>query len=74
MYVDSSACVGIKGDVSKQFRIDSGVRQGVSCPPCCSTYIYGWSNEGHEDGDGKEGSELPGGWERKEIAWPLVCR
>ena len=23
---------------------------------------------------GKEGSELPGGWERVKIAWPLVCR
>ena len=22
----------------------------------------------------KEGSELPGGWERVEVAWPLVCR
>ena len=28
MYVDSSACVRIKGDESKQFRIDSMVRQG----------------------------------------------
>ena len=33
--------------------------------------IYGWSNEGGEDGE--EGSELPGEWERVEIAWPLVC-
>ena len=24
--------------------------------------------------DGKEGSELPEGWNRVEIAWPLVCR
>ena len=23
--------------------------------------------------DGKEGSELPGGWERVETDWPLVC-
>ena len=22
--------------------------------------IYGWSDEGGEDGDGKEGSEIPG--------------
>ena len=29
---------------------------------------------GGEDGDGKEGSELPGGWGRMEIAWPLACR
>ena len=33
--------------------------------------IYGWSNE---DGDGKKGCELPGGWERMEIALPLICR
>ena len=26
-----------------------------------------------EDGDGKEGSEIPRGWERVEIAWPLSC-
>ena len=36
--------------------------------------IYGWSDEGGEDGDGKEGSELPGEWERVKIAWSLVCR
>ena len=35
---------------------------------------YGWSNEGGEDGDVKEGSELPGGWERVEIALNLVRR
>ena len=27
MYVDSSACVRVKGSESEQFRIDSGVRQ-----------------------------------------------
>ena len=36
--------------------------------------IYGWSDEGGKDGDGKEGTDIPGGWERVEIAWPLVCR
>ena len=35
--------------------------------------IYGWSDEEGEDGDGKEVSELPGGWVRMENAWPLVC-
>ena len=24
--------------------------------------------------EGKKGSEIPGGWERVNIAWPLVCR
>ena len=37
-------------------------------------YVYVWSDEGGEDGDGKEGSEIPEGWERVEITWPLVCR
>ena len=36
--------------------------------------IYGLSDEGDEDMDGKEGSELPGGWKRVGIAWPLVGR
>ena len=36
--------------------------------PLAVQCIYGWSNEGSEDGDGKEGSELPEGWERVEIA------
>ena len=34
MYVDSSASVRLKGGVSKQFRIDSGVRQGCIMSPC----------------------------------------
>ena len=34
-----------------------------------------WNDEiKAEDRDGKKGSELPKGWERVEIAWPLVCR
>ena len=41
--------------------------------PIAVKCIYGW-RDGGEDGDGKEGSELSGGWERVEIAWPLVCR
>ena len=39
MYIDSSACVRIKGGESEQFRIDSGVRQGCIMSPCCSMYI-----------------------------------
>ena len=30
--------------------------------------IYRWSDEEGEDGDRKEGSEVPGEWERVEIA------
>ena len=36
--------------------------------------IYGWNDERGEYGDGKEDSELFGGWEIREIACPLVCR
>ena len=41
--------------------------------PLAVQCIYGWSEES-EDGYEKEGSEIPGGWERMEIAWPLVFR
>ena len=34
-----------------------------------SQFIYGASDEGCENRDGKKGSEIPG---REEIAWPLV--
>ena len=27
-----------------------------------------------DDGDGKEESEISGGWESVEITWPFVCR
>ena len=40
--------------------------------PLAVECIYGWSDEGGEDGDGKEGSEIPGEWEKMEIAWPLL--
>ena len=33
MYVDSSACVRVKGGVSEQFRIDSGMRQRCIMSP-----------------------------------------
>ena len=42
--------------------------------PLAFQCICGRSNEGGEDGDREEGSEIPGGWERVEITWPLVCR
>ena len=35
--------------------------------------IYGW-NDGGDDGDGKEGSEVPRGWEIMEISWLLAYR
>ena len=40
----------------------------------CLFNVYRWNNEGGEDEGRKEGSELSGGWERVEIAWPLVCK
>ena len=33
MYIDSSACVRVKVDESKRFKIDSGVRQGCIMSP-----------------------------------------
>ena len=65
MHVDSSSCVRVQVSVGEQFRIDSV--DSVLC-------IYEWRDEGGENGDGTEGSEFPGGWERGEISWPVVCR
>ena len=43
------------------FRIDSMVRQGcIASPRLFTIYIYGRSDEGGEDGDGKEGSKFDG--------------
>ena len=75
MYVDSSACVRIKRGESEWFRIDSGGETGISCPLAVQCNLYKrWGDEGDEYGDGKEGSEIPGGWEKVEIGWSLVCR
>ena len=65
MYIDSSACVRIKGGESETEVYH--VSLAVQC-------IYGWSDERGEDGDRKEGSDIPVGWKIVEIAWPLVCR
>ena len=40
--------------------------------PLALQCIYECSDEGGENGDGKEGSEISGGRERVETAWPLV--
>ena len=52
MYVDSSACVRVKGGESKWFRIDSVVRQGCIMSP--------WLFNVHMDRVMKEGSEIHG--------------
>ena len=62
MYVDSLACVRVKGSESEWFRRYSGVRQGCIMSP--------WLLHVYMDGvmkDGKERSEIPGGGERVEI-------
>ena len=74
MYVNILACVGVKGGESECFRISSGVRQGVYDVPLALQCIYGWSDEGGENEDGEEGSEISGGGKRMEVAWPLVCK
>ena len=42
--------------------------------PLAVQCTYGCSDEIGEDGDGKEGNKIPGGWERIEIVCPIVCR
>ena len=42
MYVDSSACVRVKGGESKRFRMDSEVRQGrIMSPWMFNVYMDG---------------------------------
>ena len=64
MYVNSLACVRVKGGESECFKINRGVRQVLLALQC----IYRRSDEGSENGDGEEGSEISAGWERMEIA------
>ena len=39
----------------------------------CIHGLYGSSDEGGENGDGEEGSEISGGWERVEMAGPVYA-
>ena len=46
IYVDSLACVRVKGGKSEQFRIDSGVRQGcIMSPWLFNVYMDGVMKE-----------------------------
>ena len=53
MYVDSLACVRVKGGEREWFRIDSGARQVMS-PGLFNVYMDAVRNEVKKDG--KEGS------------------
>ena len=66
--------VRVKGGESECFRINIGVRQEVYHVPLALQCIYGHSDEGSENGDGEEGSEISGGGKRVAIAWRLVCK
>ena len=47
MYVDSSACVRVKGGENERFRIDNGMRQGcIMSPWLFNLYIDGVMEEG----------------------------
>ena len=45
----------------------------ILSPWLLNVYMDGMMKE-VKMGDGKEGNELSGGWERVETVWPLVCR
>ena len=53
MYVNSLACVRVKGGERECFRINSG-ETGVYHIPLALQCIYGHSDEGGENVDGKE--------------------
>ena len=42
--------------------------------PLALQCIFGRSDEGGENGDGEEGSEVSGGEKKVENDWLLVCR
>ena len=52
MYVCMYVCVRAVECGSEFFRIDSCVIQSYFMSPCLLC-VYGWSDEGGEDGDGK---------------------
>ena len=51
-----------------------GGETGVYHVPLAVQCIYGWSDEGGEDGKWGVGNDILGGWEIVEIACPLVYR
>ena len=65
MYVDSLACVRVKGSKSEWFKRDSGVRQGCIMSP--------WLFNVYMDGIKKE-VKLGMGRRGVETTWSLVCR
>ena len=76
MYVDSLACVIVKGDESDQFKINSGVKQGcIMSPRLFKVYMNTVVKEVNI-GMGRrwERSEIHGKGGRFEITWTLVCR
>ena len=58
----------LKGGENDYFRINSGVRQVCIMSPWLQC-IYGYSDEGGENGDGEEGSGISGGGKIVEIVW-----
>ena len=74
MHVVNLVCVRVNVDENEWFKIDSRVRQGCIMSPTLFKFIYGCSVDGGENEDGEEAIEVPGGTERVEITWPLVCR
>ena len=74
MYVNSLACVRVKGGESECFRIDSGVRQMcIMFPWLFNVYMDAVMKELKME-MGRGGSEISGGEKRMEIAWLLVWR
>ena len=55
MYVDSSACVRVKGGESEQFRIYSGVKQGCIMSPWMFKVYMGGGMKEVKTGMGRRG-------------------
>ena len=69
-YVDSVACVRVKGHERECFRTESGERR-LNYVPLALQCAYRYSDERSENEDREVGSEVSGG-EREEISWLLV--
>ena len=73
MYVNSLACVKVKGGESECFRINSGMRQRCNMSPWLFNVYKDVVMKDVKMGMG-EGSEIPGGGKRVETTCLLVCK
>ena len=60
MYVNSLVCDRVKGGENEWFMIQRGVRKGYNMLPWIFK-VFMECDEGGQNGNGEEGSKIPGG-------------